>query len=244
MAWISKTKNKIAVIFGALILAGALFGVIWGVTHHSEPGLLKVCWNGAEVEYVSQTEVYSDPCTTPWEDLVYEKRQIPLTVVPMTYGNNSILSPDDRDSKVVDAVVRDINAQFGFELFKMVYGSDAVQEDGRIKASVIVHTQAAYTPGERALSVKVSGWAIHSRRSDGSTQCDVYIRGGLSERYMYRVGIHELGHVIGFAHDDDNPGSVMFPLTTDDTTIEHMLPSRFTDSDTEMGRQLYYGGDT
>jgi len=242
MAWINKTKNKIVLVLAALVFTGALFGVIWGVTHHSEESLMEVCWNASQVDYVSETEVSSQPCSTQSEELVYAKRQIPLTVVPT--ANSVLLDPDHRDSKVIDTAVSDMNSQFGFELLKMVYGSNAVQEGGRIKASVIFHTQAAYTPGQRALSSKVPGWAIHSRRSDGSIQCDVYIRGGLSERYMYRVAVHELGHVIGLAHDNDNPGSVMFPPTGDDTSTEHMLPSRFTDNDKEVGRSLYYGGDT
>lgn len=236
MAWIHETKNQIVVVIAAALFVVALFGVIWGVAHHSEPDLLQVCWSGTQVDYIDGTEVKSSPCTQS-ESLVYAKRQIPLTVVPME--SSILLGPDHRDSKVIDAAVRDINAQFSFELFKMLYGPNAVHDDGRIKASVIVHTRAAYTPGERALSSKVPGWAIHSRRMDGSIQCDVYLRGGLSERFMYRVAMHELGHVVGFAHDDENPASVMYPLTADDTASKRLLPSRFTDHDRSVGRDLY-----
>lgn len=241
MSWMYKTKNKVVLAIAGLVFVVALFGVIWGVTHHSEEVLLNVCWNGSSAEYIDETEVENRPCTTQPSELIYAKRQIPLTVFPISQDSVVMLEPDDRDSKVIESAVRDINSQYGFELFKMAYGSEGVYESGRIKATVIVHTEASYTLGERSISKDVPGWAIHSRRMDGSLQCDVYLRGGLSERYMYRVVLHELGHAMGLAHDNDNPSSVMFPLTKDDTNAEHMLPSRFTDKDREMGRKLYNG---
>ena len=212
-----------------MIIIVAFFCLMWGIMHHSEETLLRVCWNNSQAEYVGETEVKSIPCLDQSEELIYSKQQTPLTVTPISNRNHP-LDSDHRDSKVIASAVDTINSQFGFELMKMAHGTDAMQEDGRIKASVIVHAQAAYTPGSRVLSSKVPGWAIHSRRADGLIQCDVYIRGGLSERFMYRVAVHELGHAIGFAHDDFR-GSVMYPLTADDTESEHLLPSRFTDTD-------------
>jgi hypothetical protein len=237
MTWTKKKKNILAVVLVAVLVIVAIFGIGWGFMHHSEETLLKVCWNDSQAEYVGETEVKSIDCLGQTEELIYPGQQIPLTVTTISYSN-SLLTPDARDSKVIASAVDTINSQFGFELMKMAYRSDAINEDGLIKASVIVHTQVAYTPGSRALSSKVPGWAVHSRRADGSIQCDVYIRGGLSERYMYRVAVHELGHAIGFAHDDFK-GSVMYPLTADDTESEHMLPSRFTDADRSRGSDLY-----
>jgi hypothetical protein len=237
MTWTKKKKNILAVVLAAVLVTVAIFGVVWGVTHHSEETLLRICWNDSQAEYVGETEVKSIDCLDQTEELIYPKQQIPLTVTTISYSNN-LLTSDARDSKVIESAIDTINSQFGFELMKMVYRTDAINENGLIKTSVIVHTQAAYTPSSRVLSSKVPGWAIHSRRSDGSIQCDVYIRGGLSERFMYRVAVHELGHAIGFAHDDFR-GSVMYPLTADDTESEHMLPSRFTDTDCSRGGDLY-----
>lgn len=237
MKSMQKKRIMVAVILAATILAVALFSLIFGVMSHSEETLLEVCWNNSRAEYVGEIEVESIPCLGQTEELIYSKEHIPLTVTPLSYDNH-LLESDDRDSKVIASAAKTINDQFGFDLVKMVYRTDAINEDGQIKARLIVHTQAPYTPGSRVLSSKVPGWAIHSRRPDGSIQCDVYLRGGLSERFMYLVALEELGHAIGLAHDDYR-GSAMYPKTMDDTESKRMIPSRFSDMDRERIRELY-----
>ena len=234
MSWFSKKINIAITVVAAVMLVGAIVGVIWGVTHHTEGNRLEVCWNNGvahyepdQVERTGSVETEHDGCENS-EKIVWQKAQIPLVVHVVAPSGE--LSNDQEDLQIATTLVRDYNAQVGFEFFRL-------SKQG--PASVRFHPQAAYETGAsndiRNVS-SVPGWATHSKSPDGRLRCDVYVRGGLSVRYAYRVGFHEFGHCAGLAHDPDDPSSVMYPFSANDTTRESMLPTRLTDNDVRLHR--------
>lgn len=236
MLWFNKKKNIAIAVVAALMLVGAIVGVVWGVTHHTEGNRLEVCWyNGIahyephQVEVTGSMETEHNGCEET-EEIIWQKAQIPLFVHVVTPSGE--LSTDEDDLQVAKTIVRDYNAQVGFEFYRLA-------KEGR--ADIRFHPQAAYEAGDSDDSRNVSsvpGWATHSKSPNGRLFCDVYVRGGLSVRYAYRVGFHEFGHCAGLAHDPDDPSSVMYPFSADDTERESMLMTRLTDNDVEL-HQIY-----
>lgn len=234
MPWFNRKRRAILVVVAAVMFAGAVVGVIWGITHHSEGNRLKVCWSGDAAYYLKgeaeRFEVKNGGCKEP-EEIIWEKKQIPLTV--QVFTSEDKLSTDHEDLQITKAIIKDYNAQVGFEFYRLVkHGPPMVR----------FYPNAAYTPKSSDNArhpASVPGWAAHSKRPvTGNLRCSAHVRGGLSIRYAYRVGFHEFGHCAGLAHDPDNRASVMFPLTADDTTSEKMLPTRLTDNDVEL-HQIY-----
>lgn len=232
MSWFNRKRRTILVAVAAVMFVGAVAGVIWGVTHHSEGSRLEVCWSGDAAYYPKgeseRFEVKNGGCRNP-EEIIWEKKQIPLTVQVFTPEDE--LSIDEEDLQVAKAIIKDYNAQVGFEFYRLVRNGLPV---------VRFYPNAAYASESADDFWQISsvpGWAAHSKRPvTGDLRCSVHVRGGLSIRYAYRVGLHEFGHCAGLAHDPDDQSSVMYPLTTDDTTWGKMIPTRLTDNDVELHR--------
>jgi hypothetical protein len=234
--WFSKKRNIAIAVVAAVMLVGAIVGVIWGVTHHTEGNRLEVCWhNGVahyepdQVERTGSVETEHNGCEET-EEIIWAKAQVPLIVHVVDPSGE--LSTDPEDLQVATTLVRDYNAQVGFEFFRL-------SKQG--PASVRFHPQAAYESGasdDPRQVASVPGWATHSKAPDGRLLCDVYVRGGLSVRYAYRVAFHEFGHCAGLAHDPDYRASIMHPFSTDDTESDFMLPTRLTDNDVAL-HQIY-----
>ena len=231
MAWMDKTRNKIILVVAIVMALGAIAGVVYGVLTHTEGGLLRVCWHGAAAHYQDDIERGQtageriDECEEP-EEIRWPQKQIPITVAVVAPSGE--LSEDSDDLQVASAVVRDINAQLGFQLFKL---------SKQREASLRFHPQAAYEYDATRGVPQVPGWATHSKGPGGYLRCDVHVRGGLSVRYAYRVAVHEFGHCGGLAHDPDDPSSVMYPFSEDDTDSDNVLPSRLTDNDLSLLRR-------
>ena len=223
MSWFSKKRNILSVVIVVVMVIVAAVGVIWGVTHHTEGGRLAVCWNAGVVQYENESvehvgsveEEHGDCAET--EDIIWSKTQIPITVQVVT--SDGELSTEEEDIQVVTAIVRDYNAQVGFEFYRLSKAGGAY---------IRVHPNTSYDTGGAS---SVPGWATHSKRTDGRLLCDIHIRGGLSVRYAYQVGMHEFGHCAGLEHDPNYPSSLMYPFSADDTESDVMSLSRITDND-------------
>jgi len=234
--WFSKKRNIAVAILAAVMLVVAIVGVIWGVTHHTEGNRLEVCWHNGVVLYQSEhvertgtVETEHGGCEET-EEIIWQKTQIPLVVHVVAPGGE--VSTDEDDLQVAKAIVRDYNAQVGFEFYKLSKSGDAAV---RFWPNAPYESGASDDPRQAS---SVPGWATHSKGPDGRLLCDIHVRGGLSVRYAYRVGFHEFGHCAGLEHDVDDPSSVMYPFSRDDTESEVMLPSRMTDNDVEL-HQIY-----
>jgi predicted Zn-dependent protease len=59
-----------------------------------------------------------------------------------------------------------------------------------------------------------------------------------TNRLAYLIAVHELGHVIGLAHDDFE-SSPMYPVTVDDSGSEVLRTIRVSDSDVRLLRTTY-----
>jgi hypothetical protein len=233
MSWFSKNSMLITIAVVAVMATIAIIGVLCGVLHHTEGDRLVACWRGDAAYYpVGQGdafEVDNEKCEEP-EEIIYKKKQIPLTVQVFTAEND--LSNDQDDIKVAKSIISNYNAQVGFEFYRFIEkGTPAI----RFCPDVAYSSKSADGSLQRS---SVPGWAAHSKGPSGDIRCSVHVRGGLSIRYAYQVGFHEFGHCAGLSHDHDYPASVMFPLSSDDTLHEKMLPVRLTDNDVEL-HQIY-----
>ena len=236
MWWFSKKRNVAVAVIVAVMVLGAIFGVVWGVTHHTEGNRLEVCWvngtayyNPDQVEQHESVRVGIDGCEET-EEIIWQKSQIPIAV--QVVASSGELSINEDDIQIAKSVIRDYNAQVGFEFYRL-------SKEGR--GDLWFHPRAAYETGSSnnvRNSSSVPGWATHSKTSDGRVQCDVHVRGGLSNRYTYRVAFHEFGHCGGLAHDPNDPSSIMYPFSDDDTDSRFMLQTRLTDNDVSL-HQIY-----
>lgn len=224
-SWFKKPVN-LAITIGAAVLAVVVVSlIIYGVTTHREPGLLQVCWqpndsaayaNPGDLEGLEAPDA---PCAEP-EELRWDRKQVPLKVAWQAL--------QDSDERALKAAIQDINAQLGFKM---------LVETPEGEASDIVVELEAHLVGEKN---PPAGWAHHVR-SNGVVGCDAKIRSlAASERFVYLVAHHELLHCIGLAHDQDNPASAIYPLTSDDTLEDTMKAVRITDFDRALIRRLYH----
>ena len=226
MSWFSKKRN-IAITVGAAVLAVVVIGlIIYGVCTHSEPGLLRVCWqpNGSVVyadpdsTEVADPEEVEGPCAAP-EDLVWARKQLPLDVGWESYR--------DGDERSLKAAITDINRQLGFKLYR-------VTPEG--EESEVLISFEPIEPGDPA------GWAGHAKSAgDNVLFCNIGISTSAStDRMVYLVSHHELLHCAGLAHDPDNPASAIYPFTNDDSMWDTMTAARITDFDRALLRRLYH----
>ena len=242
MSWFSKKRNiAITVVAGVLALA-AIVLIIYGVVTHDEESLLRVCrWTGEgwAVYEEGATEVEGEPCEGA-EELVWPAGKVPFSVAAIEDADQTVYAEGAKQREALDSAIRDINQQFGFRLLRA--SSDP------LSAAFVAHLGAAVDIDRRgggggagAPSAKALGWAKHHRAdsSGKSLRCHLWVRRDGSLRVEYLVAHHELLHCIGFAHDDDNPASAMYPFTYDDTMWDRMQAARVTDSDRARGRDLY-----
>lgn len=239
MSWFKKPLN-IGITIGAGVLAVVVIGlIIYGVTTHSEPGLLQVCWVDGQARYVEGTEVDDGACEGA-EELVWPSSQIPLSVAAQAPDVQGFVSQGAPQREALDSAIRDINQQVGFALL-------ASAGDGA-GADIVVHLGEAVDAGgirgagageERSRPL---GTARHHRTNSGgqlALRCDLHIYNVGSLRGEYLVIHHELLHAIGLAHDPDNPASAIYPFTADDSMWERMQAARITDFDRALIRELY-----
>jgi len=193
------TAMKISVGAAIAILILAVVGVVWGVTTHTEPGLMRACWRFTTVDSYDCDE---------GEDLVWDRDEIPLSV-----------SADGLIGETQTAIDL-INSQVGCDILEFA-------EASRIGTDVTIISDSPMSPGTGR-----GGATWHVRGSDGMrARVELYAPGALAERVI----VHELGHVLGLAHDE-HTGSIMYPTQTDTRDLQFIL---ITQHDRSLLRDLY-----
>lgn len=245
MPFLFKKPVNIWITIGAAVLTVVVIAlIVWGVTHHTEGGLLCVRWHNGAAVYLDQEEC--DGARQGAEKLVWPSEEVPLTVLLEADHPDENVGEGSQADRVSAQIERDINAQVGCRLVKRV------ASEPRSGADLWLHWGASYessdasrrsTQGDRrgAENSAAPEWTVH-RGQGAPVEAHVTVRGGLSDRAAYMVAFHGILHGIGLAHDPDYPSSPMYPLTRDDTDDDLMRPMRITDHDVELLRELYCGG--
>lgn len=159
-------------VIGALVLALAGGGVLYGVLTHEEPGLMKVCWAGGQAHY-------DGAC----QELEWKRGKLPIPYY-IGFGENH--------KDYVGSVVK------GAELWNTEIGPVFKQVDKAEDALVKV-TWGSIGVGKHcsAGSTSHTGSA-----EEGATGAEVVLRNPSDVHAVYRYAAHEFGHVLGLAHDE------------------------------------------
>jgi len=114
-----KLSNKITVAAALTILVLAVALLVYGITTHSEPGLMRVCWRGGSVS--------SYRCRLG-EDLVWDRSQVPVSV-----ATDGLIGETQTSIDL-------INSQVGCDILEYVGDNDPSPD-------VTVISEAAMSPG-------------------------------------------------------------------------------------------------
>jgi hypothetical protein len=183
-------------VIGALVLAGAAVGVIYGVVTHKEAGFMEVCWQRGQAVYTG--------CDATLE-LKWAKEAVPLPV------HLELDAHAEKNYK--ESIVK------GFELWNKEVGPVFKFVDKKADARVFV-TWGSQQPGSHA-----GGHTRHEGGEAGPDKAYVEISEPSDVHAVYRYAAHEAGHVLGLGHDEA-PRSIMYPVQpgmTEEMTF--VLPS-------------------
>lgn len=233
-SWLKKPVN-IGITIGAAVLAVVAIGlIVWGVTHHTEGGLLCVRWHNGQAIYLNHEEC--DESRQGAEELEWPREEVPFTVLRVDESENH--SSAAQADRVIAQIVRDTNVQVGCELARVV------DVEPRSGVDIWFHWGAAYESGSEASACSCRGTPefTEHRGYGAPVSAHVTMRGGLSDRAAYLAGLHGFLHGVGLAHDDDHHGSIMYPLTPENPDMGPLRGGRITDHDVTLLRRLYCGG--
>lgn len=231
--------------------AGLLFVVLvigllaYGIRTHEEATLLHVCWYKGHAIYKDpMKDVQNGPCTQ-FEELVWPKSQIPLTVTARSYQRPQLRAIE---ADTIKAVIAAINDDVGFEIIRLVDTSDASVRallgapvevgPSTVTGHAHVYEHRYGALGRAGLQRQLvfdhaRGYCVH-KRAAGSDRlgAELLLRAGGSHNYLFHLYWHELGHCLGLSHDDF-PASVMDPeiMDTGWQADRPMKILRFTDAD-------------
>lgn len=228
-SWFKKPVNIIITV-GAGFLAVVVIGlIIWGVTHHTEGGLLCVRWHNGQAVYLEPSECESG--VQGAEVLEWPPEEVPFTVIIFSADGEDI-GEGSQANRVVAQIIREVNMQVRCQLVERVF------QEPPSGADIWFHWGAAYESGSEALGNHVPEYTEH-RGAGAPVSAHVTVRSGLSDRAAFLAGFHGLLHGIGLGHDDDYPGSIMYPLMIDDTNLDQMRLVFITDHDVALLSRLY-----
>lgn len=215
---IGKLPAWIVLSIFAVLVTGAIIGISIGIANHQEEGLLNVVWTDNRATY----EPIRDEVTT---ELTWPKEQIPILISVIDPAGEYLPISSEEVNEVRQAI-DDFNDQVGFDLFE--FSSTPDVED----ASVIWGLPIEVGRNSPA------GLVSHRRLSNGEIQGLVRLWETTSIRTTHQVLMHELGHLIGLAHDDFQD-SLMYPTYQDNNLGESTGSIRITDSDVALLKRLY-----
>jgi len=235
-SWFKKPVNIVITVVAAVMAVVALVVIIWQVATRdldAEAPLLEVCWANGQAYYVGGVDEdegeFRDESVEHCEgssELTWPREEIPLSIVTRSTSGEAV-GAGSTAARVISRAVRDLNAQAGCDLLRMVPPGDA-------DADFIIHWGEAFIVGGSRAS-NAPGSCAH-RGAGAPIESHLSVRGGLSDRFAYLVLLHELGHGLGLGHNA-NRGTVMFPLTSDDTESDAMTGGRFSDGSVQrLGR--------
>jgi len=191
-----------------LVVVGLLVWAIgFGGGQGNEAGFMKVCWNP------DGSANFNDRACFDPEEIVWERDRLPLLVS----------ASRDHSAQIREAIIK-VNVAAGCEVFRSP-SFDAPVFDVAISTDV---------PRETG-SVHVGGGTAFRRSISGRHRAFVNIYAGSLEdpSIGVKVLMHELGHVLGLAHDNWN-GSIM--RTSQRSGLEFV---RFSDHDRSLLYRRY-----
>lgn len=221
--WIKKPIN-LGITIGAAVLLVVVVGLlIWGISTHKEEVALSTCWENGRAIFVEGQE--QDCPEGQRVKIQWDRNKIPLKVLVVD-SNLNPLSRESEEYREVESAIEEINSQFRFTLLQISSEENDIE----------VLWGVAYTNNES----NPAGYCEFRGENGLVVSATVGIRDTSSIRLTRKILLHELGHAIGLGHDDFT-GSIMFPITEDDT-MEDMRLDRFTDDDVEYIRERYDRG--
>lgn len=203
----TSTANKVMIVASILVAVGAIVGIVYAlsVPNERDLGLLEICWRN------DVTAVY-DPseCETPLA-LTWDRSRMPL-----------IVGADD--DSALDSAIDLVNSQVGCEVLRH-------ENVASFDADVIVDLDAAMLVGRD----HPGGATTHSRDSEFVMRAHIDVMAAGDAQTKMRVLVHELGHVLGLAHDDFR-SSIMYPTQTQTSDLQFTM---FTEHDQDLLNSLY-----
>lgn len=211
-----KSWKFMAIIIGLLtVICGSL--VVYGVTTHTEPGLME---------------------TTPG----FSAQDTPIAVWVMAYHPDGpdgfdvqpedvpMASPEDQAHalQAVEQAVGVINGRLGFTALDVVHDH---RDLAMPMIGVEVGVPSERSPGDGVI-VDAGGAAMFHA---GGRECFVETVNTGTDEILGLVLQHELGHCLGLAHD---PFESSIMRTTQTSTSEG-FPPRITDSDRDLLRHVF-----
>lgn len=180
-----KTRNIVFLVMVALVFAGVIASLIFGIATHDEPGLLRMQWlaNGEARYAETQDEIDAWDEFPGWGD--YE--------LPLRVGvKSSNPYPPADPVEATRAAVSVINGRLGAEVLRVE------PEDNRCtnRHAICVDVGVPHDPG----FMDASGDARHEKLPTGM-RCTVRTSNTGTASNLHTVLHHELGHCLGLAHD-------------------------------------------
>lgn len=234
-SWFKRPVNIAVTIGAAILMVVVIASLIWGIMHHKEGEILKVCWiQGkafySESAYAKAEKVYDESCEG-FEKLTWPAEQIPITLTPISADGIEMVE-NESEVRVLKQAVGDLNRQLGFQMFRVVVGLQPADAE--------IHFGGAFERGDGA--TPPAGHVTHYRLGMSEQLWGlVAIRSDISaiDRSLFHVLEHELLHLAGLAHDEHR-SSIMYPYTEDDWMLDKIPIVFITDRDKSLLRDLYY----